>query len=333
MPVTCSGGNIVVTRRMWWMCSIAIGVFAAGVHAQQYPAKPVRLIVPYAAGGGVDIMGRIIAAKATERLGAQMIVENRGGGGTIIGTEAVVKAAPDGYTLLFANPALAANPALNANLPYDTLRSLTPVIMVAASFNVLVVHPSLPVRSVRELVALAKSKPGQLNYGSAGDGSAIYLAMAMFQNTTGIDVVHIPYKGAGPALNDVVGGQVPMMFIASPPAVGFINAGKLRGLGVSSAKRLAILPGIPTIAESGYPGFEVNNWYSVMAPADTPGAIVARLNTEINAILAAPEIRERIAALGAEPAGGTPEQFGRRLRVEMDAWARVFGKPKARNLQ
>jgi tripartite-type tricarboxylate transporter receptor subunit TctC len=321
-----------VKRRVWWAWSIAMGVsVAGGVHAQQYPAKPVRLIVPYASGGGVDIMGRIIAAKATERLGAQMIVENRGGGGALIGTEAVAKAAPDGYTLLFANPALAAAPALNANLPYDTLKSLAPVIMVAASFNVLVVHPSLPVKSVKELVALAKSKPGQLNYSSAGDGSAIYLAMAMFQNTADIELVHIPYKGAGPALIDVVGGQVPMMFIASPPAVGFISAGKLRGLGVSSARRLAILPAIPTIAESGYPGFEVNNWYSVMAPADTPRAIIARLNTEINAILSAPEVKERIAGLGAEPAGGTPEQFGQRLKVEMAAWAKVFGKPKAKN--
>jgi tripartite-type tricarboxylate transporter receptor subunit TctC len=321
-------------RRVWWACSIAMGVsLAGGVHAQQYPARPVRLIVPYASGGGVDIMGRIIAAKAAERLGAQMIVENRGGGGTIIGTEAVAKAAPDGYTLLFANPALAAAPALNANLPYDTLKSLAPVIMVAASFNVLVAHPSLPVKSVKDLVALARSKPGQLNYASAGDGSAIYLAMAMFQNTADIELVHIPYKGAGPALIDVVGGQVPMMFIASPPAVGFISAGKLRGLGVSSARRLAILPDIPTIAESGYPGFEVNNWYSVMAPADTPSAIIARLNAEINAILAAPEVRERIAALGAEPAGGTPEQFGRQLKVEMAAWAKVFGKPKTKNSQ
>ena len=321
-------------RRVWWACSIAMGVsLAGGVHAQQYPARPVRLIVPYASGGGVDIMGRIIAAKAAERLGAQMIVENRGGGGTIIGTEAVAKAAPDGYTLLFANPALAAAPALNANLPYDTLKSLAPVIMVAASFNVLVAHPSLPVKSVKDLVALARSKPGQLNYASAGDGSAIYLAMAMFQNTADIELVHIPYKGAGPALIDAVGGQVPMMFIASPPAVSFISAGKLRGLGVSSARRLAILPDIPTIAESGYPGFEVNNWYSVMAPADTPSAIIARLNAEINAILAAPEVRERIAALGAEPAGGTPEQFGRQLKVEMAAWAKVFGKPKTKNSQ
>ena len=324
-------------------CSIAMGVCLAGAPAQTpsagdspaqiVSAKPVRLIVPYAPGGGVDIMGRIIAAKLAARLGAQVIVENRGGGGTIIGTEAVARAAPDGYTLLFANPALAANPALSENLPYDTLKSLAPVIMVAASYNVLVVHPSLPVKSVKDLVALAKSKPGQLNYASAGEGSAIYLAMALFQNVTGIDVVQIPYKGAGPALTDVVGGQVPLMFIASPPAVGFISAGKLRGLGVSSARRLAILPKIPTIAESGYPGFEVNNWYAVVAPAATPAAIVSRLNTEINAILAAPDVKERIASLGAEPAGGTPEQFGQRLKVEMGIWAKVLGKPKVRDMR
>ena len=303
-------------------------LWIAPVVAQNDPSKPIRFIVPYAPGGGVDIMGRIIAAKLAARLGAQVIVENRGGGGTIIGTDAVARAAPDGSTLLFANPALAANPALNENLPYDTLKSLAPVIMVAASYNVLVVHPSLPVKSIKDLVTLAKANPGQLNYASAGEGSAIYLAMALFQNVAGIDVVHIPYKGAGPALSDVVGGQVPLMFIASPPAVGFISSGKLRGLGVSSARRLAILPRIPTIAESGYPGFEVNNWYAVVAPAATPMAIVMRLNTEINAILAAPDIKERIAALGAEPAGGTPEQFGQRLKAEMDLWARVFGKPK-----
>jgi tripartite-type tricarboxylate transporter receptor subunit TctC len=297
--------------------------------AQQYPSRPVRMIVPYAPGGGVDIMGRIVAARLSERLGTQVVLENRGGANTVIGTDAVAKAAPDGYTLLFGNPALSANPALNDNLPYDTLKHLAPVMMVAASFNVLVVHPSLPVKTVRELVALAKSKPGQLNYASAGDGSAIYLAMAMFQNTAGIDVVHIPYKGAGPALIDVVGGQVPMMFIATPPAVSYVNSGKLRGLAVSGAKRLDVLPGIPTIAESGYRGFEVNNWYGVMAPGETPGAIVGRLNSELNALLATADVRERMAALGAEPAGGSAEQFGQRLRDEIALWRRVFAKSAA----
>jgi tripartite-type tricarboxylate transporter receptor subunit TctC len=302
---------------------------ATGVAAQSYPSKTVRMIVPYAPGGGVDIMGRIIGARLSERLGVQVVLENRGGANTVIGTEAVAKAAPDGYTLLFGNPALSANPALNDKLPYDTLRDLAPVMMVAASYNVLVVHPSLPVKTVRELVALAKSKPGQLNYASAGDGSAIYLAMAMFQNTAGIDVVHIPYKGAGPALIDVVGGQVPMMFIATPPAVGYVNAGKLRGLAVSGARRLAVLPDLPTIAEAGYRGFEVNNWYGVMAPGETPAAVIGRLNGELNALLATADVRERMAALGAEPASGSAEQFGQRLRDEIALWRKVFAKSGA----
>ena len=316
----------LINRIAGAIAGVVLCVSAAGVAAQQYPSKPVRMIVPYAPGGGVDIMGRIIGARLSERLGVQVVLENRGGANTVIGTDAVAKAPADGYTLLFGNPALSANPALNDNLPYDTLRHLAPVMMVAASYNVLVVHPSLPVKSVRELVALAKSKPGQLNYASAGDGSAIYLAMAMFQNTAGIDVVHIPYKGAGPALIDVVGGQVPMMFIATPPAVGYVNAGKLRGLAVSGARRLAVLPDLPTIAEAGYRGFEVNNWYGVMAPGETPAAIITRLNGELNALLATADIRERMAALGAEPASGSAEQFGQRLRDEIALWRKVFAK-------
>ena len=308
---------------------ISTALLAVSAGAQNFPAKPVRMIVPYAPGGGVDIMGRITATRLSERLGVQVVVENRGGGGTVIGTDAVAKAAADGYTLLFGNPALSANPALNDKLPYDTLKHLAPVAMVAASFNVLVVHPSVPVKSVRELVALAKSKPGQLNYASAGDGSAIYLAMAMFQNTAGIDVVHIPYKGAGPALVDVVGGQVPMMFIASPPAVTYVNSGKLRALGVSGVKRLLVLPEVPTIAEAGYKGFEVNNWYGVLAPGETPRAVVTHLNADINALINSADVRERMAALGAEPAGGTPEQFAQRVRDEIALWHKVFAKTPA----
>jgi tripartite-type tricarboxylate transporter receptor subunit TctC len=320
--------KVNINRLLSIVLALAAGS-AADAMAQAYPAKLVRMIVPYAPGGGVDIMARILSTKLSEKLGQQFIVENRPGGGTIIGSELVAKAAPDGYTLLFANPALAANPALNDKLPYDTLKSFAPVIMVAASFNALVVHPSLPVKSTKELVALAKSKPGLLNYASAGEGSAIHLAMALFQNVTGIDVVHIPYKGAAPALTDVVGGQVPLMFIATPPAVTYINAGRLRALGVSSIRRLAVLPQVPTIAESGFPGFEVNNWYAVVAPAATPKEVVARLNGEINAVLQTPDMRERISSLGAEIAGGTPEYFGQRLQSEIATWAKVFRKPGA----
>jgi tripartite-type tricarboxylate transporter receptor subunit TctC len=301
-------------------------IVAHAADTPQYPAKTVRIVVPYTPGGGVDIMARLFAAKLTERLGQQFIVENRPGGGTIIGTEAVARAAGDGYTLLFANPALTATPALVDKVPYDTAKSFASIGMVGSSFNVLVVHPSLPVRTVKELVSLAKARPGELNYASAGTGSAIHLAMELFQNASGIDVVHIAYKGASPAITDVLGGQVPLMFATTPPAVEHMRTGKLRALGVSSARRLAVLPAVPTIAESGYPGFEVNNWYAVVAPAQTPRSIINKLNSELVAISRLPDARERIAALGNEIETSTPEQFDARLRKELVMWHNVLGK-------
>jgi tripartite-type tricarboxylate transporter receptor subunit TctC len=309
-----------------------LALSTASAEAQQYPSKPVRVIVPYTPGGGVDIMGRLAAQKYGERWGAQFIVENRPGGGTIIGTEAVARAAPDGYTLLFTNPALSASPALNDRLSFDPVQSFAPVGHFASSYNVLVVHPSVPVKTVRELVILAKAKPGQLNYASAGNGSAIHLAMEMFESAAGIQLVHIPYKGAAPALTDVVGGQVTIMFATGPTSVDFINGGRLRGLGVSSVKRLAVLPKLPTIAESGYPGFEVNNWLGMVAPAQTPPDIIARLNSEMNAMLALPDVKERIASLGNDVAGGTPEQMGERIKKEVAELRKVFAKikPKSR---
>ena len=313
-----------------WLAAVLSALVTASL-AQSYPSKPIRLIVPYAPGGGVDIMGRIIATKLSEKTGAQIVVENRGGGGTIIGTELVAKAPPDGYTLLFANPALVAAPALNDKLPYDTLKSLTAVVMVAGSYNMLVTHPAVPVKSIKEFVALAKANPGQLNYASAGEGSAIHLAMAQFENAAGIELVHIPYKGAAPALTDVVAGHVPTMFATTPPGIPYIRAGRLRPLGVSSIRRLAVLPDVPTIAESGYPGFEVNNWYAIVAPAETPKPIIAKLNSEANAILNAPDVRERIASLGNEPAGGTPEELEQRIKNEMQMWSKVFAKSKVKN--
>jgi tripartite-type tricarboxylate transporter receptor subunit TctC len=310
--------------------SVAAAFGTAQGQAQQYPAKPVRVIVPYAPGGGVDIMARLAAQKYSERMGAQFVVENRAGGGTIIGTEAVARAAPDGYTLLFANPALTSSPALNEKLPFDPVQSFAPVGLFVSSYNVLVVHPSVPVKTVKELVALAKRQPGQLNYASAGNGSAIHLAMETFQSAAGIQLVHIPYKGAGPAMNDVLGGQVTIMFTTAPPAVEFIRSGRLRALGVSSAKRLAVLPNVPTIAESGYPGFEVNNWIGMVAPAQTPRDIVARLNSEMNAMLVLPDFKERITSLGNQPAGGTPEQMGERLKKEVALWRKVFAPAKSK---
>jgi tripartite-type tricarboxylate transporter receptor subunit TctC len=304
--------------------------FGSPAQAQQYPSKPVRIIVPYTPGGGVDIMARLASTKLTEHLGVQFVVENRAGGGTIIGTEAVARAAPDGYTLLLANPALTASPALNEKLPFDPVQSFTAVGMFGSSYNVLVVHPSLPVKTVKELVALAKAKPGQLNYASAGIGSAIHLAMELFESKAGIDLVHVAYKGAAPAITDVLGGHVTIMFATPPSAVEYMRVGKLRALGVSSTHRLAVLPNVPTIAESGYPGFEVNNWYAFVAPAGTPREIVTRLNAELNAILALPDVRERIAALGNEPSGSTPRELEGRIRREVGVWQKVFAKSKTR---
>lgn len=302
----------------------------AHVAAQPYPAKPVRIIVPYAPGGGVDIMARIAAQKYGERFGTQVIVDNRAGGGTIIGTELVARAPADGHTLLFANPGLTSSAALNDKLPFDPVQSFAPVGLFASSFNVLLVHPSVPVKSLKELVALAKSRPKQLNYASAGTGSATHLVMEVFQKATGIDLVHIPYKGAAPALNDVLGGQVTIKFSTTPSILDHVRSGRLRALAVSSAKRLAVLPNVPTIAESGYPGFEVNNWYGLVAPANTPREIVGRLNSEMNAMLGAGEVKERVIALGNEPAGGTPEQFAERIKKEVVLWQALFAGLKTK---
>lgn len=292
--------------------------------APTYPNKPVRMVVPYAAGGGVDIMARLIAPRLSDSLGQQVIVDNRAGGGAIIGTELVAKSAPDGYTLLMANPAHAANPALHSKLPYDTLRNFSAVTLVALSSSILVVHPSMPVKSVRELVALAKSRPGELNYASGGVGSAIYLAMELFRSATGIEIVHIPYKGAAPALSEVIGGQVPMMFITTPSSLPHVNAGRLRVLAVSSARRHVLLPNVPTVAESGYPGFENTDWYGVLVPAGTPANIVVRLNADINRALTLPDVRDRILALGAEVGGSTSAQFDERIKAEVRRWAGVL---------
>lgn len=307
-----------------------VALFAKHAAAQPYPAKPVRVIVPYAPGGGVDIMARIAAQKFGERMGAQFVVDNRGGGGTVIGTEIVARAPADGYTLLFANPGLTSSPALNLKLPFDPVQGFAPVGLWASSFNVLIVHPSLPVKTLKDIIALAKAKPKQLNYASAGSGSATHLAMELFQRETGIDLVHIPYKGAGPALNDVLGGQVTIKFSTTPSILEHLRTGRLRALAASSAKRLAVLPQVPTIAESGYPGFEVNNWYGIVAPAQTPPDVVGRLNSEMNAMLTAGEVKERIIALGNEPAGGTAEQFGERIRKEVVLWQTLFAELKAK---
>ncbi len=306
---------------------LCLGAGAAA--AQPYPTKPVRLIVPYAPGGGVDIMARILAPKFTAAMGQQFVVDNRSGAGAILGTDLVAKATADGYTLLFTNPAHVSNPSLNAKLPFDAVRDFTAVGLAGLSSSVLVVHPATAAKSVKELVALAQAKPGQLNYASAGVGSAIFLAMELFKSTAKIDVVHIPYKGAGPAMTDVIGGQVPLMFIAISPSLPHIKAGRLRALGTSSAKGLGVLPDVRPIADT-YTGFDHTDWYGIMAPANTPAAIVNRVNREINAALAAPDVRDRVLAMGAESVGGSAQEFDARIKNEIGKWAKVFNKNAAR---
>ena len=271
-------------------------------------------------------MGRLISTELTKRLGQSFIVDNRPGGGTIIGSDVVAHAAPDGYTLLFGNPALVATPALVDKVPFDAAKSFASTGMIGASFNVLVVHPSLPVKTIKEFVALAKKTPGRLNYASAGNGSAIHLAMELFEDAAGIKLEHIAYKGAGPAITDVLSGQITVMFATTPPAVQYMKTGRLRPLGVTSRQRLPVLPTVPTIAESGYPGFELSNWYSLLAPAQTPRPIIDKLNAEIIAILRQPDVKERIAALGNEIETSTPQQFDERIRKEIVMWQKVLRK-------
>jgi len=297
---------------------------APAVPAQQaYPQKPIRYIVPFPAGGIADIFARIIGARLGERWGQPVVVENRAGAGGNIGADAVAKSAPDGYTLLLIANSHAINAALYASLPYDAVRDFTPISQVASYMLVLVTHPSVPVASVAELVALARSRPGQLKYASAGSGTMTHLAAELFRLAAGIDMVHVPYKGAAPATSDLLGGQVDLMF--NNPASSFpqVKAGKLRALAVTGASRLATAPEVPTIAELGYPGFEASTWYGFLGPAGVPKDIVARAQAGIIRALKLRDVQERLAAQGFDAIGTTAEQFGEILRSDVERWRQV----------
>ncbi len=297
--------------------------------AQKYPDHPIKLVVPYAPGGSVDILGRLLAQKLSESMGQQVVVENRGGGGATIGTGVVAKAPPDGYTLLLADIAFGANPALMSKLPYDSNKDFQPVALVALLPSILVVDPHLGVNSAAELVSLAKAKPGKLNYSSAGVGSMNYLADELFKQQNGIDVVHVPYQSGGQAITSILGGQTQMVITTIPPVLQHVKAGKVKALAVSGNKRQPSLPDVPTFAEAGFPKFDVSLWQGVLVPAGTPPEIVARLNAEINKVLALPDMRERIGELGADPAGGTSEQFATFIKDEMTRWHALI-KPEMR---
>ncbi|MBI3042680.1 MAG: tripartite tricarboxylate transporter substrate binding protein [Betaproteobacteria bacterium] len=291
-----------------------------------FPNKPVRLLVTYAPGGASDIVSRLIASKLTQGLRQQVIVENRPGASGIIASELLVRAPADGYTIIHVNIAHGANPYLNAKLPYDTTKDFSSVTLLALLPMILLTHPSLPGKSVGDLIALIKAKRGGLNYASAGSGSANHLAMELFMHATGLDATHVPYKGGGPAIADLLGGQIPMMFITIPPALPHAKAGKVRVLAVSSAKRSPVLPNVPTVAESGVPGFDFNEWQAILAPRGTPRNVIARLNGEINKALAQPDVKERMSTLGAATVGGTPEQLTTHVAAELKRWSTVIKK-------
>ena len=311
-----------LVRFLCWALS-AIGLAGAAA-AQPYPAKPLRLVVPFPPGGPADILSRIIGQHLSESWGQQVIVDNRAGAGGNIGSDIVAKSAPDGYTLLLGFVGThAINSSLYGSMPYDNVRDFEPVTKVAMVTIILVLHPSVPANSVGELVTLARGRPGELTFGSPGNGTPQHLAGELFNTMAKVRMVHVPYKGAVPALNDLLGGRVSMIFSSMPPALPHIKTGKLKALAVTSGRRSPAVPAVATVAESGLPGYEVINWYGVLAPAGTSREIVAKLNGEIHRILNLSDVKERLAAQGAETVTSTPQEFGAYIKAETEKWARV----------
>lgn len=292
--------------------------------AQQYPVKPIRMIAPFTAGGPTDILARIVGQKLTESWGQQVVIENRTGASGTIGSEVVAKSPPDGYTVLVSASVHIIAPSLFSKLPYDAIRDFAPVTVVATSPLVLVVTPTLPVKNVREFVVLAKARPGELSFASSGAGSSTHLTSELLKSVTGTKMVHVPYKGQSQALTDVIAGHVPFMFNSLPPVMGFVKTGRLRVLAITSDKRSAQLPEVPTFAEAGYKEFVTGSWYAVWLPAKTPEAIVTRLNNEIVRIVNLPDVRSRIVDLGAEPVANNPAAFDAFQKAEMARWAKVI---------
>jgi len=307
-----------------WL-GLLLGFAAAGGYAQDYPAKPIRVIVAFTPGGTSDIVGRLVAQKLTATFGQQAIVDNRPGAGGAIGNEIAAKAPPDGYTLVIGHiGTLAVNPTLFAKLPYDPVKDFQPITLISKAASIMVVHPSLPVTSVKEYIALAKARPGALAYGSPGNGSAGHLLMGYFSMAAKIELLHVPYKGTAPALIDLIAGQTSAVFTGIPGILPHVKAGRLRVIGVSTAKRVDSLPDVPTVAESGLPGFDVTQWWGVLAPAGTPLPIVTKLNETLGTALRSGDLRTRLAATGAEPTPSTPDEFHAFIKSEIARWAPVI---------
>jgi tripartite-type tricarboxylate transporter receptor subunit TctC len=294
-------------------------------HLLSYPLRPIRLIVPFPPGGGNDVMARIIGQKLTDAFGQQVVIDNRGGAGGNIGTETAARAAPDGYTLFLGGVGShGTNPGLQAKLLYDPVKDFAPVSQIASASLVVIANLALPAKSITELVQYAQSRPGQINYASSGAGSIAHLSVALFNSMAKIKLQHVPYKGTGPALTDLLSGQVQLLFNSALSMLPQIRANRVRALAVTSATRIAPLPDVPTIAESGVPGYEVTSWYGMLAPARTPRAIIDKLNAEIAKAVKAPELRERLLSEGAMPVGNTPEQFAAFIQRELTRWAKVI---------
>jgi tripartite-type tricarboxylate transporter receptor subunit TctC len=318
--------------RLVRIAALALVALAPAISlAQGYPTKPVRLVVPFPAAGTTDILARAAAQKLSETWNQQVIVDNRPGAGGNIGSELVAKAPHDGYTLLMGTVGThAINASLYPKMPYDNVKDFAPIILVAGVPNVLVVNPSLPVNSVQELIAYAKANPGKLNFASSGSGTSIHLSGELFKTMTGVQMTHVPYKGSAPALTDLMGGQVQLMFDNLPSSLAFIKAGKLRALAVTSATRSPALPDVPTVAESGVPGFEASSWFGLLAPAGTPNDIILKVNADTQRWLASPDAKEKLQAQGAAAAGGTPEDFAKHIQAETAKWARVVKESGAK---
>jgi tripartite-type tricarboxylate transporter receptor subunit TctC len=294
--------------------------------ADTYPSKPIRLILPFPPGGGTDILGRLIAERLSASLGQPVVVENRGGAGGNVGAEAAAHSAPDGYTLLLVAPTLAISPSLYSKLSFDPIRDFAPISLVATVPNVMITNPSVPAKTLQEFIALAKAKPGAMNFGSGGAGTSNHLGGALFNIVAGVQLVHVPYKGVNLAMNDVLAGNIQLVLIGIPAAAPNIKSGRLRALAVLARERSAALPDVPTAAEAGLPDFDVTTWYGVLAPAATPRAIVMRLNGELVRIMHSPELKERLAAMATDPWTSTPEEFAAYIKEETARWAEVVRK-------
>ena len=311
------------------LTAVALALAATLAAAQQYPVKPVRVLIPWPPGGSNDIVARLVSQKLSETLGQQFVVDNRGGGGGVLAAEMAVRAPPNGYTILLASSAYGTNPSLR-KLTFDPLNDLAPITLASNAPNILVVNNALPVKSVKDLIALAKAKPRELNYASSGVGGSTHLAGELFDYMAGTKMTHVAYKGAAPAIVEVMGGQVQLSFASMPSVMGHVRSGRLRGIAVTSLKRSPSIPEMPTISESGLPGFETGAWQAIFAPRGTPPAIVQKLNREIATIVHLPEVKKQYLLEGGEPIGNSPEEFARWLRAEIAKWAKVV---KAANIK